>query len=114
MSRNLGRRKERMLAAYLRQWWPNAEAPPPSRPGSDVLGTPGVVWENKTAREFRPLEFTRQARRHGSNGEVPVVVYWPQGVGEAHIGDTLAIVPLEVMVRLLTEAGYGSWRAPQA
>jgi hypothetical protein len=120
MSRNRGRRYELLLAEYLRTWWPAAEAPPPSRPGTDVLGTPGIVWENKTAREFSPLEFVRQAQRHaackcdpkccatcdGDTGDLPVVVYWPPGVGEKGAACTLAIVPLRDMVRLLAAAGY--------
>jgi len=114
MSRNRGRRYELLLAQYLRAWWPAAEAPPPSRPGSDVLGTPGIVWENKTAREFSPLEFTRQARRHaGGTGDQPVVVYWPPQVGEAQAGNTLAIVPLKHMIRLLIAAGYGPDATPE-
>jgi len=113
VSRSLGRRKELLLAAYLRQWWPSAEAPPPSRPGSDVLGTPGIVWENKTARKFSPLEFTRQARRHANGSpDVPVTVYWPPGVGEQSAPDTLAIVPLKVMISLLRAAGYGEPDGP--
>jgi hypothetical protein len=108
MTRNRGRRYELLLAAYLRQWWPSAEAPPPSRPGSDVLGTPGIVWENKTARQFSPREFTRQAIRHAAgNGDIPVTVYWPPGVGEQSAAGTLAILPLDRMVRLLQAAGYG-------
>jgi len=108
VSRNRGRRYELLLAAYLRRWWPNAEAPPPSRPGSDVLGTPGLTWENKTAAKFSPLEFSRQALRHsGSSGDLPIVVYWPPGVGEQSAGGTLAILPLHHMIRLLREAGYG-------
>lgn len=108
MSRNRGRRYELLLARYLRAWWPHAEAPPPSRPGTDVLGTPGIVWENKTAREFSPLEFCRQAKRHAGPGDIPVTVYWPPSVGEASAARTLAIVPLHTMIRLLTAAGYGT------
>lgn len=110
MSRNRGRRYELLLAQYLRPWWPAAEAPPPSRPGSDVLGTPGIVWENKTAKDFSPLAFCRQARRHASPGDIPVTVYWPPQVGEAQAGNTLAIMPLRTMIRLLIAAGYGTAR----
>jgi hypothetical protein len=64
VSRDRGVRLQNALAAYLRQWWPSAESAGSGRPGSDVLGTPGIVWENKTPREFRPWEWTRQAQRH--------------------------------------------------
>jgi len=156
MSRNRGLNLQNGLARYLQSWWPSAESAGAGRPGTDILGTPGVVWENKTADEFSPLAFVRQAQAHakpklcpegcgcrqgtedadakecGCNGPccgpadgqehaewysqwygqhplpdgIPVVVYWPRGVGEVNAGNTLAIVPLKVMVRLLKEAGY--------
>jgi len=115
MSRDRGRRYERLLADYLRRWWPSAECPPPSRPGSDIVGVPGTVWENKTAREFRPGEFVAQAKKHaGETGDIPVVIYWPVGSGEKSAASTLAIVPTEIMVRLLIEAGYAPGQAPAA
>lgn len=125
MSRNRGLDLQNGLARYLRQWWPGAESAGAGRPGSDVLGVVGVVFENKTADRFDPLAFVRQAKEHAAtpgrwhydgNGRshverypdpiIPVVVYWPRGVGEKNAGNTLSIVPTEVMVRLLKEAGY--------
>lgn len=112
MSRNRGLDLQNGLARYLRQWWPGAESAGAGRPGSDVLGVVGVVFENKTADRFDPLAFVRQAKQHAGKPIdeerrlVPVVVYWPRGVGEANAGNTLSIVPTEVMVRLLKEAGY--------
>lgn len=125
MSRDRGIRLQNALAAYLRQWWPSAESAGSGRPGTDVLGTPGVVWENKTAAEWDVLAWVRQARRHttarvfavlGEDGrdsgqskyvsDIPIVVYWPRGIGEQSADLTLCIVPTGVMVRLLREAGY--------
>ena len=107
MSRDRGIRLQNALAAYLARWWPNAESAGSGRPGSDVLGTPGIVWECKTAREFRPLEWCKQARRHAT-GLMPtaVCVYIPDGMGEKSIGAALAMMPLEDMMALLIEAGY--------
>ena len=121
MSRNRGLDLQNGLARYLRQFWPGAESAGAGRPGTDVLGVVGVVFENKTADRFEPLAFVRQAQEHGKRSNrrkpgtvlcseadeaIPVVVYWPRGVGEANAGNTLAIVPLKVMVGLLKEAGY--------
>lgn len=123
MSHDRGLRLQNALARYLTTWWPSAESAGAGRPGSDVLGTPGLVWENKTAKQFRPLEFVRQARAHTARivpnpsqprynqgvwdvDSIPVVVYWPEGVGEASVDATLSILPTGVLVRVLKEAGY--------
>jgi hypothetical protein len=103
------------LARYLAGWWPSAESAGAGRQGSDVTGTPGIVWECKTAsdfkRDFRPLAWARQAdghRRHVQ--DVPVVVYWPERVGAERPHAAMAILPLPLVVRLLVEAGYAGPR----
>jgi hypothetical protein len=112
VSRTRGVRLQLALARYLSAWWPSAESAGSGRNGSDVLGTPGIVWECKTAREFRPAEWCRQARRHmasfGVNRpvDVPVTVYLPDGLGEAGMGAAIAMMPLADMIGLLGEAGY--------
>ena len=122
MSRARGNVLQNALARYLTSWWPHAESAGAGRQGSDVLGTPGVVWECKTAydfkRDFRPASWIEQSKTHASARSsrplemldllpsVPVVVYFPPGLGEANTGNALAIVPLHVQVQLLREAGY--------
>ena len=113
MSRDRGIRLQNALAAYLTRWWPSAESAGSGRPGTDILGTPGVVWECKTAREFRPLEWCRQAKKHtayfavGNPVEWPVTVYWPDGLGAQSADAAIAMMPLREMVQLLMQAGYG-------
>lgn len=110
MSRARGNRLQNALAVYLARWWPHAESAGAGRNGTDVLGTPGVVWECKTAmdfkRDFRPAAWVAQAAGHARAGDVPVVVYFPPEVGAANTGNTLTIVPLHVLMRVLVEAGY--------
>ena len=108
MSRDRGIRLQNALARYLTAWWPSAESAGSGRPGSDILGTPGVVWECKTAREFRPAEWVRQAKAHAITRPalLPVTVYWPDGVGEGTVGAAMGIVPLPELVDLLRKAGY--------
>lgn len=110
MTRARGNRLQNALAGYLARWWPHAESAGAGRQGTDVLGTPGVVWECKTAvdfkRDFRPAAWTAQAAGHARPGDIPVVVYYPAGIGEAGTGNTLAIMPLHVLMRVLVEAGY--------
>ena len=68
MSDPRGRALPNALARYLSAWWPNAESTGAGRQGTDILGTPGVVWEAKTARDwkrdFRPAAWVRQAETH--------------------------------------------------
>jgi hypothetical protein len=109
VSRDRGVRAQHWLARYLAaHGWPAAEAVGSGRRGSDVLGTPGITWENKTAREFRPGEWVKQAKAHAWADQVPVVVYWPDRVGENTPEAAMAILPLPVLVGLLRAAGYGS------
>lgn len=113
MSRDRGLRLQNALAAYLTRWWPHAESAGSGRPGSDVLGTPGIVWENKAAARFSPAEFCRQARTHTAAFALdqpvdwPIAVYWPPGVGERNVENTISMMPTGLMVQLLREAGYG-------
>lgn len=110
MTRARGNRLQNALAAYLAAWWPHAESAGAGRQGTDVLGTPGVVWECKTAtefkRDFRPEAWVKQSKGHAHNGELHQVVYFPPGIGEANTGHAMVIVPLHMQMRLLAEAGY--------
>lgn len=123
MSRARGNALQNALAAYLTRWWVHAESAGAGRNGTDVLGTPGVKWECKTAadfkRDFRPAQWVQQAKGHAAcdgyppgdcdsdcDTDVPVVVYFPPGIGAQNTANTMAIVPMHVLMRLLTEAHY--------
>ena len=111
MSRARGNALQNALARWLAgNGWPFAESAGAGRNGTDTLHTPGIVWECKTAydfkRDFRPAAWVKQAKSHAKGDELPLVVYFPAGIGEANTGNTLTIVPLHVQVRLLKEAGY--------
>jgi hypothetical protein len=109
MSRARGVAAQNWLARYLTvNGWPHAESVGSGRPGTDVKGTPGIAWENKTARAFEPAAWVRQARKHASDGLLlPVAVYWPKGVGEKSPEAAMAILALPELVALLHAAGYG-------
>jgi len=109
VSRDRGVRLQNALAAYLRTWWPSAESAGSGRPGTDVLGTPGVVWECKTSGTGKLSigAWIDQAVSHAPHVEMPhVVVYFPPGLGEKRVDRTVAMLPLGDLVRLLQEAGY--------
>lgn len=109
MSKARGLNLQNRLADYLAaNGWPSAQSVGAGRPGADVLGTPGVAFENKTADEFRILEFMRQAKVNAGSADIPVVVYWPRGFGAMSVEYVPTIVPLAYTVRLLRGAGYGN------
>lgn len=120
MTRARGSRLQNALAAYLRPWWPHAESAGAGRNGTDVIGTPGVVWECKTATNFKagfsPTEWVRQSAAHArvtDLASIPVVVYFPAGIGEQNTANTLAIVPLHVLMHLLENAQFAPKPVPQ-
>lgn len=130
MTRDRGNRLQNALATYLTRWWPHAESAGSGRNGTDVLGTPGIDWECKTAadfkRDFRPGAWVRQSQERAydcgclpsvrpcvpgcdeltGQPDIPVVVYFPPGIGEANTANTLAIVPLHALMSMLQDAGY--------
>jgi hypothetical protein len=109
VSRARGNALPNALARYLRPWWPYAEATGSGRNGRDITGTPGVAWEVKTAddfkRDFKPTIWVKQAKTN-AGGDLPVVVYFPRGIGEAHTPQALAIMPLECLMDVIEEAGH--------
>ena len=74
--------------------------------GSDITGTPGLVWELKARRGFTPLAWLRQVRNHGAG--LPVAVIRPDGLGPAHIGGWAMMFTVEDGINLLHAAGYGT------
>lgn len=128
MSRDRGSRLQNALASYLRNWWEHAESAGAGRNGRDVLGTPGVWWENKTAEdgEHRPGQFMRQAVKGAAGPEgacsvadcgpgcgrhdLPVVVWWPPGAGKERPELAIAMLPLPELMDLLVLAEYAPAR----
>jgi hypothetical protein len=109
VSRDRGVRAQNWLARLLAtSGWPNAEAVGSGRNGTDIKGTPGIVWENKTAHEWKVNEWVRQAKAHVMYDDLPVTVYWPVGVGEQTPECALAILPLPELLVVLRAAGYGN------
>ena len=104
MSRARGLVLQNALASYLRtNGFPGAESAGAGRPGTDITGTPGIVWENKTAGQLRIKQWVAQAQSHAKGGtDLPVTVYWPDGVGESRPELAMAIIPLRDLVQLLT------------
>jgi hypothetical protein len=112
VSRAKGLAAPAWVAAWLQPWFPGAEKTPNSRPGRDILGTPGLAIEIKTGAQWRPRAWMAQAAKYAANGELAVLVYLPPGCGAAQVGKALAIVPLEALLPLAVAAGYAPQPVP--
>jgi hypothetical protein len=101
-----GRESERLVAEYLRQWWPYAEPVGAGRPGSDITGIVGLDIEVKARRSLDlPGTLRQQADRH-RDGVIPIAIIRPDGSGPARIAEWAAVTPLATIVALLREGGH--------
>ena len=103
-----GLRTERVVAAYLQQWWPFATVGRGA--GKDILSVP-FDCEVKARTAFQPLEWLRQAtKRAETHCELPFVVCRMNGQGES-AEDYLAFMRFGDLVQLLIKAGYTDFQA---
>lgn len=114
MSRGKGNAAPAWVADFLHPWFPDAEKTPNSRAGRDIENTPGLAIEVKTSAEWRPYAWMAQAAKYAGEGELPVLVYLPPRMGEAQVGNALAIVPLHLLLPLAAAAGYAPPRTDRA
>lgn len=96
-----------MVAAYLRtRGWAYATDAGAGRSGRDILNVLGLAIEVKARRDYSPLAWLRQATST-ADGDLPLVVHRPDGMGPASIADWPVTFRLEDAVKLLHSAGYG-------
>ena len=99
-----GLRTERVVAAYLSQWWRSAGVGRGA--GKDITNVPFDV-EVKARSAFQPLEWLRQAtKRASASNELPFVVCRMNSQGE-DASAYLAFMRFGDLVQLLLQAGYG-------
>jgi len=99
-----GLRTERVVAAYLSQWWGSAVVGRGA--GKDVLNVP-FDMEVKARSSFLPLAFIKQSEERAKGQEKSIVVCRMNGQGE-QAGNYLAFMRLSELVDLLLMAGYGN------
>ena len=99
-----GLRTERVVAAYLSQWWGSAVVGRGA--GKDVLNVPFDI-EVKARSSFSPLAFIKQSEERAKGQEKSIVVCRMNGQGE-QAGNYLAFMRLSELVDLLLMAGYGN------
>lgn len=100
-----GRLTQRLLADYLRPLFPRARSVEAFASGRDLLETPGVSVEVKATSTDPLLAALRQAVA-AAEGDLPLVVWRPNGYGPERIGEWVAAVRLVDAVDLLERAGY--------
>ncbi len=100
-----GHDTQNATAAWFRgHGWPHAESAGAGRPGTDVLGMPGLHGEVKARRELRLTEWLRQA---GKVSALSFVVHRPDGFGPARIAEWPVTMRLDEFTHLLFLAGFG-------
>ena len=104
--RNRGLATERLVADYLREWWPYATVGRGADPSGDILNISGVDFEVKGVAKFAPLAWLRQSRaRTTKSGNLGVVVLRCNGQGQ-NVSEYAALLPLSALVQLLLKANY--------
>jgi hypothetical protein len=103
-----GRLTQRLLADYLRGCgWPDARSVEAFAPGRDIQDCAGLAIEVKATADVPLLGAIRQAEAT-AGGDIPFVVWRPNGRGPAQIGEWVVALHLDEFIELLKEAGYGT------
>jgi len=104
--RTRGFATERLVADYLREWWPYATVGRGADPSGDILNISGIDLEVKAVAKFQPLAWLRQSRaRTIKNGNLGVVVLRCNGQG-TNVSEYAALLPFSALVELLRKAKY--------
>lgn len=99
-----GRKTQQLLAEWFRMWgFEGAEPVPASLPGKDIKGMPGWAPEVKATAGQDFLAALRQARANADVGEVPFVIYRPNGYGPERIGEWVVALDLVTFSRLMQQ-----------
>lgn len=99
-----GYRTERVVAAYLSQWWRSASVG--RGPGKDCINVPFDI-EVKARSDFQPLAWLKQVEKRAAvPDELPIVVCRMNSQGE-DASQYLAFMRFQDLVQLLLKAGYG-------
>lgn len=93
-----GYRTQKVVADYLKTWYPYAESTGAGRQGSDILGTPFDI-EVKAVTKFSPLAWIKQIKERKSD-KLSFIVLRCNGQGEK-VEDYVVILPMNQFMELL-------------
>jgi len=112
-----GYRTQKVIADYLKQWFPYADTAGAGRQGEDILNVPTISIEVKARSDFQPLAWIKQAESNAA-GKLPMVIMRCNGQGE-DAGQYLAFVKLKDIMPILADlipteeitrcTGCGAW-----
>jgi len=112
-----GYRTQKVIAEYLKQWWPYADTAGAGRQGEDILNIPTLSIEVKARSDFQPLAWIKQSASN-ANGKLPIVIMRCNGQGE-DVGQYLAFMRVDDLMPILHQvvpthevvrcSGCGSW-----
>ena len=95
-----GYRTQKVVADYLKQWYPYAESTGAGRQGSDIVGVPYDI-EVKAVTKFSPLAWIKQIKERKSD-KLGFVILRCNGQGEKP-EDYIALMPLNRLMELLND-----------
>lgn len=95
-----GYRTQKVVAEWLKQWYPAAESTGAGRKGEDITGVPFSI-EIKARSDFSPLQWIKQAESN-KNGKIAFVVSRCNGQAE-RAEEYLAFMRLGDLMNLLQE-----------
>lgn len=102
-----GLRTQKLVAEYhVNSGFTGAYALEGASGGKDVRGMPGLSCEVKATSDEKLLAAIRQAIKNGEPGDLPYVVWRPNGYGEERMDQWVVALPLWYFMGLLQEAGY--------
>jgi hypothetical protein len=103
-----GRATQQIAAAYFRDHgFPYAQAITGAATGRDILNMIGLALEVKATADRPGPAALRQARGHAKPGEIPTVIWRPNGLGALQVEDWVVMQYLGDWTRLVRSAGYG-------
>jgi len=96
-----GYRTQKVIAEYLKSWFPYADTAGAGRQGEDILNVPTISIEVKARADFQPLAWIKQADAN-ANGKLPMVIMRCNGQGE-DVGEYLAFVKVKDIMPILAD-----------
>lgn len=98
-----GRKTQEILRDWFREHgWTGAESRAASLAGTDLYGMPGWAPEVKATAQQSFTGMLKQARAN-ADGQVPFVIYRPQGYGPERIREWLVVFDLETATNLMRQ-----------
>jgi hypothetical protein len=96
-----GYRTQKVIADYLKTWFPYADTAGAGRQGEDILNVPTMSIEVKARADFQPLAWIKQADTN-AGGKLPMVIMRCNGQGE-DVGEYLAFVKVKHIMPILAD-----------